>query len=272
MVWGRADLGSQIPAGPEGRTRASVVRENGTLYLPFLAPMPVTGKSLDEIRALIQKSYGSIIENPQVEVALFQCGSQSVQIGGAATAPGTYYLCDGRMTLGEILTAARGLTATADLARGVLTRSGLAYRVDYREGEQGKSAAADILLQDGDTVYFPPIDERLVYVFGEVKRQGAFRIPTQGMSLLDALGQAEGIDTATFDKGGVFLMRRKETEFAAYRITFEDILRSPEIPLSPGDRIFVATSGLERWTRFWQRAIPFLRIYVNKSGSTLIQI
>lgn len=266
MVWGRPDLGSQVPVGGEGRIKASVVRENGTLTLPFLPPLPVAGLTVDEIRAEIQQGYAAVIENPQVEVAIHQCASQAVQIGGAATSPGSYYLCDGRVTLGEFLTFARGLTPVADLARGVLTRDGQPYRLDYREGEQGKTAASEILMRSGDAVYFPPIDERIVYVFGEVRRQGAFRIPQQGMSLLDALGQAEGIDTST--SGGVFLMRRKGSELAAYRISFNDILQSPEIPLAHGDRIFVATARLEHWSRFWQRAIPWLRIYIHHRDVT----
>ncbi len=269
MVWGRPDLGSQVPVAQDGKLRATVVREDGTLLLPFLAPLKVSGNTIEEARSKIQAGYAAVIENPQVEVALFSCASQSIEVAGAVIAPGTYYVCENRLTLGEILTFARGLAPTADLAHGVLTREDKPYRLDYRGGERGVSVAADLLVQNGDRVYFPNLNERLVYVFGEVKRQGAFPIPPRGITVLEALGLAEGIDTNTFDTGGVFVMRREGNAFVAHRIAFADLLQTENIPMEDGDRLFVATNSLERWSRFWLKAIPFLRIYIHSGNASV---
>ena len=37
-VWGRKDMGSQIPVALNGELKASTVREDGTLLLPFIQP------------------------------------------------------------------------------------------------------------------------------------------------------------------------------------------------------------------------------------------
>ncbi len=263
LVWGRPDLGSQVPISMNGQLRGSVVHEDGAMVLPFLGPLPVAGKTTEEIRIQVQSRYSKLVENPQIDVTLHSCASQAVDVGGAVSKPGLYYLCADRLTVGELLSAAGEPTQSADQARGVLTRGGQAYRLDYREAERGGSRVADILLQDGDTVFFPGLDEREVYVFGEVSRQGAFPIPEQGMTLLNALGEARGVDTGSYKTGGIFLMRRRGRNFVVYKLKMADILQGPEILMAAGDRVFVALSGLDRWERWWRKALPFTTFRTN---------
>ena len=269
QVWGRPDLGSQVAVALDGRLKATTIREDGTASLPFLGNVAVAGKSISEIQEDVQASLAKIIENPQVEVALYSCRSQPVRLGGATVAPGTYFLCDDRLTIGEIVTAAKGLSPGADLSRCVLTRGGMHYALDYRAAEQGRSKVADILLHAGDTIYFPDLNERSVYVFGEVTRQGNYKIPLEGLTILDALGLSGGFENASYDSGGIFLIRRSGSEVIAYQMSFTQLINTPQIPLAPGDRIFVATSGLERWARWWVRAVPFLRIVLYRGGVTV---
>jgi len=269
QVWGRPDLGSQIAVGFDGKLKATTVREDGKVSLPFLGIVAVAGKTISEIQAIVQSSLAKIIENPQVEVSLHSCRSQPILVGGQAVAPGTYFLCEDRLTVGELVTSAKGLAPDADLARGVLSRGGTRYALDYHAAEQGRSTAADILLQAGDTIYFPSLAEQSVYVFGEVVRQGNYNIPKAGLTILDALGLSGGFVSEAFDSGGIFLIRHVGSEAVAYQINFSEFIKTPEIPLAPGDRIFVATSGLERWARWWARSVPFLRIVMYRPGLTV---
>jgi hypothetical protein len=39
--------------------------------------------------------------------------------------------------------------------------------------------------------------------------------------------------------------------------------------MAHGDRLFVATNGLERWSRFWEKAIPFLRILIHRDSASI---
>jgi polysaccharide export outer membrane protein len=241
MVWGRTDLGSQTPVGQRGELRASQVRSDGTIGLPFLGDVKVAGMTVAEIRAKIGAAYRAIVEEPQVDVTLNDCGSQTVQLGGAVAHPGTHYLCVERLTVGEVLTDAKALTGAADRSNGVLTRGGQSYRLDYRQAEEGKSRAADIVLHAGDTVFFPATGERMVYVFGEVEQQGSFAIPTEGMTILDALGQAQGV---TPKAGAIFLTRPTRGGPVTHKLKLAELLQGPEIQLVAGDRIYVAWIGL----------------------------
>jgi len=258
VVWGRPDLGSQVPVGQNGALRASTVREDGSLVLPFLGPIAAEGKTTQEIGELVQSAYAKLIERPQVEVELHTCGSKKVEVSGAVESPGIYPLCVDRLTVGEILTAAGGVQPTADLARGLLTRDGTAFRLDFREGERVRTGATDVLLKAGDTVHFPSVEERVVYVFGEVTRQGVFTIPRQGMTLLAALGGTLGFKTDKAKTRGIFLVRRVGSDFVAYKLDLRQLLDGPDIQLAAGDRVFVPMTGLEKWDIWWEKAFPFL--------------
>ena len=257
-VWGRKDLGSQIAVALDGEVRASLVREDGTLIIPFLDPLPVGGKTLEEVRQLIQSKYAALIEKPQIEVRMFRCASRLIEVGGEVAKPGQYSLCDDRLTLGEVISAAGAPLPTADRARAVLTRRGRAYLVDFRESQRGGGRSADVLLEHGDALFFPKLEERAVYVFGEVRRQGTYPIPEHGLTLLDALGRAEGPNVATYQTGGIFLIRSQKPEgLVVYKLKMSEILEAPEIQLADGDRVFVALSGLSRWDLFWRKVLPF---------------
>jgi polysaccharide export outer membrane protein len=260
VVWGRDDLGSQVPVGVNGQLRASVVREDGTISLPFLGQLEVAGKTVEQVRDLVQSRYARLVESPQVEVELHECASRSVELSGAIAQTGRVFLCDNIVTLGDVLATARGPMDTADLVRGLLTREGHPYHLDYSKALGDASAAAEIIMQHGDRVRFPFVEERLVYIFGEVNRQGAFPIPAEGLTLLGTLAQARGLDTVTSKHKGIYLMRRKDTGVVGYKLTIAELLEGPEIPMAAEDRVYVSMSPLERWDRWWRKALPFTTV------------
>jgi polysaccharide export outer membrane protein len=263
IVWGRDDLGSQVPIGQSGALRGSTVRADGAIVLPFLGPVAAAGKSVVQIRDDVQARYAKIIENPQVEVQLHGCASKSVEVGGEIERPGRFFLCDDVVTLGDVLSAAGGPTANTDLVRGVLTRDGHPFHLDYTS-VRGESAAAEIVMQPGDHLFFPELDERVVYVFGEVGRQGIYPIPVQGMTLLGALARAKGIDQLSAKHQGIYLIRQQPKRGAvAYQLAMSQLLQGPEIALTNGDRLYVAMRPLERWDRWWRKALPFTTVRTN---------
>lgn len=270
IVWGRPDLGSQVPTGQRGELRSSTVTDEGTIFMPFLGGVKVSGKTLEEARTILSARYGEIIENPQLEVTIRSCESQVVFVGGAVQKTGTQYLCTTRVTVGDVLTQAGGLTGEANSTRGLLTRNFKTYHIDYRMSEMGESPALKIPLQDGDTLFFPEKDERFVYIFGEVNRQGLYPIPDHGLTLLEALSRAHGLDTRSASIKSLFLIREQNESFLAYKMTFAELLQHPEVQLGNRDRIFVPASGLTRWERFWRKVIPFTTIRTTIDTSTLV--
>lgn len=261
-VWGRPDLGSVVPFGLDGALRVSTVRPDGTIFLPFVGSLAVSGLSVEEIRQLVEEHYSRVIENPQVEVSLQTCRSQEVTLGGAFLSPGIQFLCEEIQTLGETLRASGGLEPeNIDRSRGILTRAGIPYTIDHRAAEMGASPAEQILVEHGDSIWFPRLDERQVYVFGEVSRQGAYAIPARGMTPIEVLSLAR-LNNLAANSNRVFLVRQYEYGSKTYRFNLADAMQGPEIQLFDGDIIFVPAAPLEKWDRFWRKAIPFTGIRV----------
>lgn len=263
FVMGREDLGSQIPvdtAGAFGRLSASIVQENGQIVLPLLGPVPVAGRSIEEVRTDIEEAYAERIAQSNVDVIMQECRSQPVHVTGAVNLPATYYLCNDRHTLNDVLSAAQWLSPDAFPAGGVLTRGGQTHQLSYPLHDNSQRDL-DILLESGDSIHFPTIEEGVlpkVHVFGMVGTQGTFNIPPDGLSVLDALGFAEGFDFEAAQVDDIYLMRfENEDSPVTYKIALDELLQGPSIPVAANDRIYVAPSNLARWDTWWRLAIPF---------------
>lgn len=263
FVLGRDDLGSQIPvnaAGAFGRLRVSIVQENGDIVLPLLGPVNVAGRTVEEVRQLVEAAYARRIASSNVDIIMQKCGSKPVHVTGAVGQPATYYLCNNMSTLNDVLSAARWLTEDAFHPGGVLTRGGRTYSLAYPLG-QGPSQDLDILLDPNDSIYFPTVDDGVlpkVHVFGEVRTQGTFAIPAAGLTFVDALGLAQGLRFETARVTDIYLMRiPSDGQPVTYKFALQELLQGPSIPLTANDRIYVAPTNLARWDAWWRQAIPF---------------
>ena len=254
QVWGRPDLGSQIPAGTD--KQISTVKDDGTIFLPFLGDVTAGGRTVEELTQLINRMYSDVVEDPQVDVQLEACRSQAVYVTGAVKLPGKQYLCAWNKTAGDAIAATGGPTEEADSARAMLTRAGAPFNLDYEAAVSSQPDLLSVTLEAGDTIHFPTWEERQVYVFGEVVNQGAIPIPETGMTLLRALADAGGHRTTAKTKT-IYLAQQRGNSFAVHQLALEDLLINPDIPLQDGDRIFIPPTDLTRWSRWWFQALPF---------------
>lgn len=255
LVWGRGDLGSQMPPPDPGGSggRVSEVQQDGTISLPFLGSVPVAGKTVSEIRDLVQGRYSEIVEGPQVDVQLSACRSRRVSLEGEVAKPGVYPLCLDRLTVAEVLASAGGLGQRADPGRGTLLRQGAPFALDYRTPELG---AGGVVLEDGDVLHFPATGQRMVYVFGEVRRQGAYPIPPEGMDILHALGQAGGFGETAMTRRFFLVRPQGSAAPQVYQLDFGRVMEAPSVALADGDRLFMPPTALSRWNSFWRQALP----------------
>lgn len=118
---------------------------NGSLSLPLIAPIQVTGLVPDQVAAKIGASLaeGGFVISPRVTVEVSQY--RPFYILGEVTAPGEYsYIGD--LTVEQAIAKARGYTPRANKTEVILRRQG------WSEGKRVRLGTTPLLILPGDTV------------------------------------------------------------------------------------------------------------------------
>ena len=206
------------------------VDSEGVITYPHVGRVDVTGKTVRDVEALLTKLLSpAYVRRPQVSVSISKYRSRSIFILGEVRTPGQYNI-EGQVTLLEVIAKAGSLTPTAgteiivqrykDGLPTVLTpalpgddRAAELMRVSVDDLREGR-ITANLLLQDGDTLYVPAAAK--FYVTGFVKSPGAF-VLVPNMTVRQALAVAGGL-TERGSQRGIKIIRRvgdKEVEVSA---------------------------------------------------------
>jgi polysaccharide export outer membrane protein len=189
-VWNQGDISGEY-----------AVAGDGSFTFPLIGRVVANGLTLAGLEAALRRQLADgFVKNPQVTVAVLEYRSKRVFVMGALRAPGTYALT-GSMSLIEAL--ARAGSTTSDAADHVFVihsasaqgpvlpgedASAEVTRIDLRRLDDGQQSE-DVMLADGDTIFVPRAST--IYVYGEVRRPGAYQVP-QDTTIRQALSLAGG--------------------------------------------------------------------------------
>jgi polysaccharide export outer membrane protein len=203
-VLGEAELSTQY-----------TVDADGTITFPYLQRVPVAGKTVAEIEYAIRKGLeDDWIKNPQVSVVVTSYRSRAIFVIGEVRNPAKYTI-EGQTTLLEVIAQAGSFTPNAAQTLSVIRyKDGLAgvaagtpvgpgdprgaeiVRVNREELSEGR-LRANIILQDGDTIYVPAAEK--FYVQGHVRQPGQFVLQS-GMTVRQAISVAGGLTERGTDR------------------------------------------------------------------------
>lgn len=260
MVWHHPDLNSPVPSSinPQSKQVSSGawVDETGYLSYPLVGKLYVQGKTLPEIQNMLEGRLKRYIKTPQVSVNVTEFRSQRVSISGAVGQPGQLPITNIPVTLLDAIDQAGGLAANADTQNVKLTQNGVDRTISLQEILQYGDLSQNQLLNHGDIVYVPTTENSKVYVMGEVNQQTSLPIGGHGLSLTQALGEANGMNQALADATGVFVVRNAphdiEKPIHIYQLNLKDATAyalGNEFKLRANDVVFVTAAPLSRWNR-----------------------
>ncbi|HKB14621.1 MAG TPA: polysaccharide biosynthesis/export family protein, partial [Planctomycetota bacterium] len=161
-------------------TRQVPVRPDGRISYPLVGDVEVAGRSVEEVRADLERRLQRYLRRPRVSVSVREFVSQlpHVYLGGEVRAPGAYELRPPHDSFLDAVFAAGGVTADADLSLAYVIRGKDVIASDFdRILRQGTRGGSNFVMTDRDLVYFPRKDFRFIYVLGEVERPGAVAAP-----------------------------------------------------------------------------------------------
>ena len=103
-----------VPAMEELRGRIVRVSGDGTIALPFIGKVFVTGMTEEQLREQLTNALKKYMYEPRVSIFVKEYHSRQVAVLGAVFKPGLYSLTSGSDTILDMLSQAGGITTGAD--------------------------------------------------------------------------------------------------------------------------------------------------------------
>ena len=230
-VWGDSELNLKLKVSPEG-----------TILIPNLGPVSVSGLTIETAENRIRQELGRIMStlsgdtdgaNTFVSVSLSQIRSIKVNIVGEVVAPGTYTL-PSLAPLFNALYAAGGVNEIGSL-RGikVYRNSKEVAKLDVYDYLLNGKYNTNIRLEENDMVIVSPYDQ-LAVVQGKVKRNRIFEMK-KGETLSQLLNMAGGFTGDAYKKD----VRVKRKAGSRYQIATVTEDKYPTFAMIDGDSLLV---------------------------------
>ncbi|MEP7338952.1 MAG: SLBB domain-containing protein [Acidobacteriota bacterium] len=250
-VWDHQELSGKHIIGPDGK-----------ISLPQAGPVQLTGLSREAATQAVKAALSRYYLDLAVSLRVDKYTSYRVFILGRVTNPGMLFF-ETPPTLLEVIARAGGLPVggagaeKAALARVAIFRGrDKVVWIELKSLLNGTNLALNIRLKRNDTVYLPDSDDQLVYVLGEVRTPGAYRL-TPNMAFLDALSLAGG---PTKDAAESKLHIVRQGQEIEKDFSFKDLLKPGSklnYSLNEGDIIYVPRRGLAKTGYVLQQLNPF---------------
>jgi len=140
-VWHEAEMQKQV-----------VVRPDGKVSFPLVGDMVAAGKTVAELKGMIEKALAVYIPDAVANVAVVNTVSMQASVEGRVNRPGRYPIT-GTTTFLEVMALAGGPTPFGCERKVQVRHAGSWQTVNYRRLAKGEGE--DFALTRGDLIYVP---------------------------------------------------------------------------------------------------------------------
>lgn len=253
QVWEQANLGGTRTLGPDGK-----------LSLPLVGTLVFGGLSRTQAQAMVQGAYSKYYKGPVVNLDIREYNNNSVFVLGRVQEARLIPLT-GQGTLLEVISQVTLQLGDQNTMKNcAIVRGGTKIIwVSLEEILLHGNMALNLKLTNGDVVYLPQEQDAKIYVMGDVRKPGAYRL-TSRMSVLDGLMGAGG-PTENASKNQMMLIRREGNKVKRLRLSVRELRKGnfeSNVALVENDIIFVGRRALGHFRYIFSSLNPFTSLLV----------
>lgn len=270
-VYGHPELsiGQYTASFVQGAERLAglAVDNDGTLQLPLVGPVQVSGKTTTELRSYLEQQLAVYIKEPKVLVQVVFTSSIRYYLLGQFSTPGLK-TSDRPLRLLEAMSLGGSVVMDhASLRSSYIARRGKRLPINFYRLVRDGDLTQNIKLESGDLVVVPDNASEQAFVFGGAVGSnpsgGAVQFVNGRLTLLQALAKAgfgfrERVQAKLSE---VRVIRSEGDHGELFVIDAERILTGEAAPfeLAPGDIVFVPTTALTNWNQALEQLLPSLQ-------------
>lgn len=205
VVWDSQD-NSLLSGGQSQSTNISslTVSPSGTIFMPYVGDVNVSGLSEDAARQRLQDKMLNIAPSAQVQLTVQQGRNNAVDVVGGVGAPGSYPLVSRNTRILSVLAQAGGVQQTLVHPMIVLQRGGTLY--ETRAESLFENPDRNILVRGGDHIVVTE-DDRSFNVLGAAGSQKVIHFEKETMSAMEAVSAMGGLSASRADPKGLLVLR-----------------------------------------------------------------
>jgi polysaccharide export outer membrane protein len=250
-----------VALGADDLSKTWRVSSTGELTLPMVGKIHAAGMTTAKLELELTARLKHFIRDPQVTAYISEFRSTSITVEGGVDKPGRFQT-EGQKTLLGILMMAGGTKSPGETlkitrqseygpiplpgARKDLAGQYSTIELPVRDAMDPSTSAANLIMQPEDVVSVS-IEQRLVFIMGEVNRPGAVELVTKdSISIVQVLAVAGGMTKIAAPGKTAILRRDSEGRYdPAGSVDLKKILagKSEDKLLIAGDIIVVPTSN-----------------------------
>ena len=220
--------------GQKNYQQKFALQRDGSINLPDIGKVILTGLSLDNAYSLINAKVESAYIGTQAYVSLSNIRDINVLVSGNAYNPGIYTL-PGNSNILHAISVAGGINEFGSYREINLIRNQeIIETLDMYDVLITGIYNTKITLQSGDTIFVKPV-KNMISIDGAVKRPAKYEL-FKNQNLSDVINYANGVDVQA-DNSNIFLDRIIDGEVKALPIS--DVKDFDKIQSKDGDKIFI---------------------------------
>lgn len=259
IVWDHPELTIPQSGQRSAAEAGNFVHKDGTIFYPYVGKVSVIGREVTQIREDIIRGLSTFINNPQVDVNVAAFRSQHFFVSGAVKNPQMIPVRNVPITILDALSISGGVAPDADWSSATLTSNNngelVIEAIDLSVLLEQGVLKQNRLLKSNDVLHIPRNDALKIFVMGDVVNATTQQIGRRGMTLAEALNNVGGINEASANASGIFVLRASDSASKLVDIYQLDVSMGPRLILStqfklqPKDIVYVTSAPVARWNK-----------------------